>query len=199
MLVTGHQDSTVMVWKVPEAVQHRKPEHSPLTRAEAEQLWEQFSDSNAEAGQAPVARLAESPNETLELVEQRLPPSQAPTDAELQPLLARLDSDDFAERRAAALELAKYGNIIAPRLRAVVERSESAELRLRCQELLQQAAQKYPQSGPRLRETRAVQLLEWIGDDRAITLLRKLASGVAEAHLTREAKEALRRIQTTPR
>jgi len=54
---------------------------------------------------------------------------------------------------------------------------------------------RYPLAGPALNETRAVQLLEWIGDERATALLTKLAAGAPDAHLTKEAKAAVGRTR----
>ena len=149
------------------------------------------SAPDAAVAQAAVSRLVQAPQTALKLVAERLQPSRVPPDAELLPLIARLDSEVFTECQAVALKLAKYGNVIAPRLRMAIEQIESAELRLRCQELLQQAQQRYPQSASRLQETRAVQLLEWIGNEQALAQLQKLARGASEAHLTRKANQAL--------
>ena len=162
MLISGHQDSTVIGWKVPALVRRDGFDSPPLATSDAAELWEQLSAPDAAVAQAAVSRLVQAPQAALKLVAERLQPSRVPPDAELLPLIARLDSEVFAERQAAALELAKYGNVIAPRLRMAIEQTESAELRLRCQELLQQAKQRYPQSASRLQKPRrAIVGVDW--------------------------------------
>jgi hypothetical protein len=112
----------------------------------------------------------------------------------LQQLLKQLDAENFDERQKAAEQLASFGRVIRAELQAAIEQTESVEVRLRCGELLRLMERRYPQKGPRLAETRAVQLLEWIGDERAAALLKRLATGAAEAHLTQEANATLARL-----
>jgi len=92
-------------------------------------------------------------------------------------------------------KLMAYGNIVANYLKEAIEKSESAEVKMRCREILAQAARTLEQSPATLAQTRTVQLLEWSGTPQAISLLKTLAEGATEAHQTREAKAALARLQ----
>jgi hypothetical protein len=148
--------------------------------------------------QAAIARLLQGSQQALSVAERRLSRVEPPNDGDVQRLIAALDSDEFKDRAAAFQGLSGFGSTISPQLRAALERSQSAEVKLRCEELLQVAARKCPQTGTRLAETRAVQLLEQIADERAEAILTKLAGGAPDAHLTREARAALQRTLNEP-
>jgi hypothetical protein len=53
-------------------------------------------------------------------------------------------------------------------------------------------------STERLRQRRAVAVLEQVGSPEAVKVLRRLAKGAPGAALTREAKAALRRLEVGP-
>jgi len=57
-----------------------------------------------------------------------------------------------------------------------------------------QAADQKPPTGERLRQVRTVAALEYSGSADARKVLADLAKGVADATVTREAVEAIRRI-----
>jgi HEAT repeat protein len=107
----------------------------------------------------------------------------------LATLLADLDSEQFTVRDKAARELERLGESALPALKKAQEESTSAEVRRRVEQLLAKE-----QSSPHLREARAVEVLEHIATPETRELLRKLAEGVPEARLTREAKAALERL-----
>jgi hypothetical protein len=113
-------------------------------------------------------------------------------------LIARLDSDEFAERQGATRDLAALGARAEPFLRAVARDARlSLEARRRAEKLLA-PLERLPLPAGDLREGRAVQVLEWIGSARARRLLRRLAGGDPSAPLTRQADLALRRLERSP-
>ena len=81
-----------------------------------------------------------------------------------------------------------------PALRNALEASPSPEARRRIEQLLAKL-DGYGTSGEPLRQARVIECLEHIATPEARELLRKLAKGVSEARLTREAKAALQRFQ----
>ena len=106
-------------------------------------------------------------------------------------LVADLDSDVFAVRQKANDELSKLGDAITPVLRGALQDKPSLETRRRVQQLLDQSRDWTPE---RLRDHRAVQMLEHIGTKPARDVLQALAAGAPEARRTEEAKPALRRL-----
>jgi hypothetical protein len=89
--------------------------------------------------------------------------------------------------------LEKIGSRAEGALRKVAKASPSAEVTRRVAELLQKI-EKGAASGEQLRESRAVEVLEWIGTPDAKKLLEGLAKGAPDAALTREAKASLERL-----
>jgi hypothetical protein len=104
-----------------------------------------------------------------------------------------LDSDDFTTRQKASQELVDLGPGIEPLLRPVLAGELSPEARRRVEGVL---AQFDPLSSPaRLRDLRAVEVLENVSTAEARELLEGLAKGASEARLTREAQAALVRMR----
>jgi hypothetical protein len=81
------------------------------------------------------------------------------------------------------------GEAAAEALHAVLAGQPSPEAKRRAEELLERLKGKA--SPARLRELRAVQVLEWSGSDEARRVLETLASGAPEAELTRVAAAVL--------
>lgn len=192
-LITGLQDASALVWDVPEEARQVPVAMQAIAAGEIEDVWRELSSPEAAAGQRAVRRLVNDPDSAVALLEERLKPVAAPDDKEVQSLIVRLEDDDFKVRQDALQRLSAYGAVIAPHLTAAARDAGSNELRLRCQELLEAAQTLLPLQGERLTAARAVQVLEWIGTERAKGLLVKLAEGAAEAQLTREARGALGR------
>jgi WD40 repeat protein len=192
-LASGFWDSTALMWNVPPAARRLNLEPSALSAEDAARLWDQLASADAKLAQEAVTRLAKDPAAAVRVATQKLKPSQPLAAPEFQRLLQQLDSDSFEERKTAIERLEAYGSVIESQLEAALKESDSLEVRLRCGELLKQAQSRYPLPTAQLMETRAVQLLEWIADERAVALLKQLTSGVPQAHLTREAKAALGR------
>jgi hypothetical protein len=90
-------------------------------------------------------------------------------------------------------ELEKLGEGALPHLQAELKKPLSLEMRTRIQALL---GRLHEVKGSRLPQARAVEALEYINNADARALLQKLADGVAEARLTRDARGALLRLQT---
>src|SRR5204863_9593567 len=94
--------------------------------------------------------------------------------------LRDLDSDQFTVREKAKQELEKLGEAAEPALRRVLEAQPSAEVRRQVMQLLDRLG------GPdRLRRSRTLEVLEWIGTAEARKVLEALADGAPDAWQTR--------------
>ena len=107
-------------------------------------------------------------------------------------LIAELDSNRFAVRDRAARDLEKLGEAAVPALREAVAGNPSVEMRQRIEALVRRADSL---SADRLRSLRSVEALEYSGTSDARAILEKLAGGLAEARLTREAKASVERLR----
>jgi WD40 repeat protein len=190
-LATGLGDSTIIVWDVMPALRKLPAPASELTAKEFDTLWADLAGD--EAGNAYRAIHALCSSAAIPYLAERLHPIR-PVDAKhVEKLIADLDKEEFAVREAAAKELAGLAEQIEPLLRKAREDNPSAELKRRIASLLN--APQRSLTGERLRTLRAIAALERAGTAEARDVLRKLAEGDAKARETREAKEALARLE----
>ena len=166
------------------------PAKTPTDPPPIPRLWGDLASSDAtQAHRASWAGVA-SPKEALKELKGRLRPVAAAQVTAIPGLVRQLDSDDFDERQQASRELEKIGSCAESALRRAAKESPSAEVRRRAEDLLT----KLDANETRLREVRAIPLLERIGTADAKKLLEELAKGAPDATLTREAKAALERL-----
>jgi WD40 repeat protein len=186
-LVTGMGDSTVLVWDLLSTSRGGDPRPDRLRR-----LWADLEDQDAERAHRALAELAAAGEEAVAFLSRRLQPRSLPKPEQLTRLLADLDSDQFDERERATRELVKVAESIRPHLERL-RTSPSAEVRRRVAQLLDDN-NACPRTAEDLRSLRAVAVLEHAGTAAAQDVLRRLAAGVPEARLTREAKASLERL-----
>jgi hypothetical protein len=163
---------------------------TPAERAEGH--WTALADLDAiKAGQA-LAALEEISESALALLRERLKPITGAPAGQIERWIADLDSETFAVRTNAQQELHRHREEAAPALRKLLEGKPSAEAARQAKEILKEVtgARNDPE---RLRQTRAVELLERIGTPEARTILEEAATGLPTASLTLEAKAALAR------
>src|SRR5262249_20186026 len=154
-----------------------KPRKEPLTAADADELWAALAGLEAQPAYAAMADLAAAPGRALALARRDLKPVPAlPTEAELDRVFADLDSGHFAIREKASRRLAEWGESVVPGVRKRLVKAESAEVRRRAQDFLDRfdPATLKPD---RLRQLRAVELLEGVATPAARDWLSGLAKG----------------------
>ena len=91
----------------------------------------------------------------------------------------------------------KAGEHAIPYLEEALKNPGSLEIRLRVKPILEQK-QREQRAGlnpERLRQIRAVRVLEWIGDGESKNLLKRWAGGSVGAQLALEAAAALKRLE----
>jgi WD40 repeat protein len=189
-LASGGADTTALLWDmstVPAPPVGRAPDAKELAA-----LWADLAGDPPAAYRA-IGKLAAAPKEAAAFLGEHVRPAAAADAGTVARLLADLDNDSFDERERATTELRRLGDLAAPALRQFLKGSPAPEGRQRAKEILADLDRDLP---PRehLRELRAVEALEWAG---AADALRKLAAGLPEARLTREAKAALGRLNAT--
>jgi hypothetical protein len=120
-----------------------------------------------------------------------------PDAQQVQRWLADLDSSDFTLRETAGRELEKFGGAVEKPLRKALEGKPSPEATRRLDTLLAHATELLP-TGERLRQRRALRVLERLDSPAAREVLEALARGAAGAALTRETKAARERLKRRP-
>jgi hypothetical protein len=191
-LASAGTDTTVLVWDVTGRTRGGKLAAAELTAEQAERAWADLADEDAGRAYRAVWELAASPTEAVPLLKKHLQPA-ALDEKRVARLIADLDADDFAAREKATDDLAKLGAPAGPALRKALEETRSAEARRRL-ELLLEKLKESALSPDRLRQLRAVEVLEHIGTPEARRLLETLAGGA----LAPDAKAALQRLARRP-
>jgi RNA polymerase sigma factor (sigma-70 family) len=192
-LISGGSAGSALVWDLTLAAA-AKPRKEALGAADAEKLWETAATGEARGAFAALADLAAAPDQAVELLRRQVKPvPAAPTDAELDRLFKDLDGDDFETRQQASRRLMELGEPAVPAVRKRLERATSAEVRRRAREFLDRF-DRAELSPARLRQLRAVELLEGVGTPAAKAWLAELAKGAAGAPLTVDAAAALARL-----
>jgi hypothetical protein len=140
--------------------------------------------------------LATRPDQAVELVRGKVAPAPAADGAVVAKLVAQLGAGEFADRESAEKELRKLGAAAAPALRKVLAAGgPTPEQRDRIDRVLAGVTAPAPPTTAELPALRAIAVLERAGTKEARELLDRLSGGVPDALLTRDAKEALLRLQ----
>jgi hypothetical protein len=192
-LVSSSFDTTVLIWDV----QGNRAKQQQAAARDLDAWWKALAGEDAAAAYEAIGSLAAAPEHSIPFLKAGLRPAPTVEVGRLEQLIAGLDAEDFATRRAAATELEKLSQSAGPALRNALESGPSVEARRRIEQLLAKL-DNIGSSPETLRSIRAVEVLEHIAAPEARELLRKLAEGAPEAHLTREAKAALDRLARRP-
>jgi hypothetical protein len=139
-------------------------------------------------------RLRQDGDDSVRLLDERLPAVVGPQDAEVRELIRKLDSTRFKEREAAARRLAALGRAAEGPLRQALKGGPTPEQRRRIEALLAPLAPSPRPQGKDLRAVRAVAVLEGIDTPAARKLLRRWSERSGEPWLADEAARALTRL-----
>ncbi|HZU37742.1 MAG TPA: sigma-70 family RNA polymerase sigma factor [Gemmataceae bacterium] len=191
LLASASTDAPVFLW----AVRDKSARSSTLAQAALAHTWKALAGDDAAAAWDAVKALAAVPAQSVPFLQKQLHPAAKADDKQLKQQIAELDSRRFAVRQQATAALAQSLEQAAPLLRKALTSQLSTEARRRIEQLLQGLD---PPTGERLRQLRAVEVLEYAATPEARSLLAGLAQGVPEAGVTRAAKAALQRLVTLP-
>jgi hypothetical protein len=152
-----------------------------------------LADKDAAKAFNAIGLLTAAPEQAVAMLKDKLKAAPDPADhKQVVRLIADLDSERFETRQKAMEELKQLGERAEPALLEALKDKLSLESRKRVEELLE-SVRALSASPERLRELRAVEVLEHIGSREARRVLQTLAAGASPARLTREAKAALQR------
>jgi WD40 repeat protein len=187
-LATGcDADSSVLIWDLPQLF-HSEVPAGKNTRPEA--LWSVLKAGDTVQAYGALWRLV-ALTEADTFLASHLQPVESVPPERLRALLADLGSPNFDRRERADQALAAAGEAVRAALAEAFAGTEDPEVRRRLAELQERLQ---PRAGERLREVRAILVLEARGTVEARRLLLRLAAGLSEARLTQEAKKALERL-----
>lgn len=194
-LVSGSSDTTLLVWDLASVLARQPRGATPLQAETLAHLWQDLGAVDPQRAAGAMARLVDAPGQSVPWLRARLRPGVAPDRALVQRLLKQLDGEAFADREAASRALEKHGPDAEAELRAFLTQKLSVEARRRGERLAQRVAGGGLSDPEYLRQWRALEVLETIGDNKALDVLRLLASGPRDAWLSRQAASAVRRLR----
>jgi RNA polymerase sigma factor (sigma-70 family) len=188
-LVSGGEDTLGLVWDV------RGP-RGTCSAAELETRWTDLASSDAAASHEAIGRLVGAGNQAVAFLGDHLRPARRATPEQMARLIADMNSEAFPVREQASRNLEELGGVAESALREALAGRPSPEVRRRVEQLLE----KLPVTGStdRLRQFRALGVLEAVRTSEAQRLLERLADGAPQALLTREAHATLQRRAARP-
>jgi RNA polymerase sigma factor (sigma-70 family) len=194
-LISGGADGVAIVWDAT-PVGVASPRSKALTEAGAEKLWEAMGQEDARVAFTALGDLSASPDRAAEFLGKHLKPAlAAPSEAVLNRIFSDLDSDKFATREKASKELDDYGESAVPGVRKKLAGNASSEVKSRATEFLK-PFDKGVLTAKRVRQMRAVELLEGLATPAARKILTEVAAGATGAPLTLDAVSALKRLRS---
>ncbi|MCZ6602686.1 MAG: WD40 repeat domain-containing protein [Planctomycetota bacterium] len=202
-LASGGSDGTILIWNPWEQrfrQKNIKTRPPAPTSEDLERAWEHLAGGDAAAGRKAIYTLANAPEETLPYIKPRLLARPVADVERVLELIDLLDDDEFEVRERTAQELIAMGDATHPSLHALLEAADSevtAETRMRIEEILEATTfpvRRYPSEA--LRRSRCVEVLERIGTEEAIDLLRDMAANPATAYEGKAARAGLQRLES---
>ncbi len=190
VLASGAWDRTALVWDVVGTLTSNR--RRVLAPEDRDRLWSGLADPDAARAFEAIRTLRANALEAVSLLRERLRPATGVDAKEIARLVTALDAEEFAEREKASTRLAVIGDSAEPALRAALDGKPSPEKLRRIERLLDGI--DGGGSPEAMRALRAVEVLEGVGTPEARRVLESVASGAAEARITREAKAALARV-----
>src|SRR5579883_1950949 len=188
LLATGSNDTTVLLWDATRFKTYRPAEVQPPAE-QLESLWSDLASADAVQAYHAIRTMAAAPKSSLAFFQKHLRPIGLADAKRIAHLLAALDSDEFAVRDKAMKEIEKLGESAVPALHKALAGKTTLEAKRRIEQLLEK------QNGvEHIRKVRALETLERIGTPEARDLCARLADGIADAPLTREARATLKRM-----
>lgn len=188
--VTGSQNSAVLVWGLGAS--------SPATLADAEKpaVWQALGGDDAERAFATMRRLLGNPAGAVDMIRAHVLPVPPLAEAIVRKRIRELDSPMFATRQKAQDALIELGDPVREYLtKAAEDKDATSELKQRSAAILRRLDEASP-TIERLRELRALELLERLATSDARQVLQSLARGAAGAALTLEARASLDRLHS---
>lgn len=190
--VSAGFDGTALIWRtVPSG--NAVGDSGKLTLADGEALWTSIAGDDALSARQAIDRLAKSSEIAVRLASSRLRPLSQSDHERIEQRVEDLDHTDVAIRRDAMDELMEFGDLAELSLRKARANRWLLMFRQRVDVVLE-AIQKQPASAIKRTNLRGIQLLEQIGDAKAVELLAKLAGGTEDDVCTIAAIASLQRL-----
>lgn len=192
LLASGSSDHTAIIWDVMGHTDATRQPRVQLDRKSLNDLWADLASADASKAFRAIQLLVTSSQQSVPFLNDQIQPATAGNQKRIAQLIADLDNESFEVRENGSRALMQIGEYAESSLRTALAGKPSAEVRRRAEAIV---AELDPAKSPaRLRQLRAIEVLEYIGTPEAKKLLEKLAAGAPEARLTQETKASIDRL-----
>ena len=189
--VSASADATAKLWR-PEGPLAELPEEPKVTMPEMDILLMDLRGKDPLRAVQAIRARVRTPRQTMTQLKNLLEPIKPAPAERVAKLLADLDSNRFSTREKAHRELQGYGDRARLAMLKALKGPVNLEVQRRLKGLLERLDKE---DTPEVAfQRRAVEVLEKIAAREARAFLQALANGVPEARLTRNAQEALKRL-----
>jgi hypothetical protein len=187
--------AVLAVWSVALLVRPGLAEDPPakLTAQELDGLWTDLYGDDATKAYKAINTLEVSADQAIALFKERVKPMPKVDSKKIEQYVADLDSNVFATRRKAEVELEKLGELAELALKKALDAKPPLEVRQRIEALLGKLGGPFT-AGEKLRTWRVIEVLETIGSQPAQDVLKSIAGGAPEAQVSQEAQKSLDRL-----
>jgi WD40 repeat protein len=197
-LASLSRDQTILVWDVQGLYNSAAAEPVELKTESTKIYCNDLPSTDAKKADKAIKALVGAGQPVVAYLKTVIKPVPGLDATAVGKLIADLDSAEFKVRERASAELLKMGEPVVPFLDRRLAEKLPLETRQRLQLLRGKLAVEGALTGERLREVRAIEVLERIGNAEAREFLQALAAGGDGALVTEEAKETLRRLRRAP-
>ncbi len=191
-VVSGGDDTQVLLWDFTKRSPDGVWKTIQLSPQRLRELWKTLAGEDAAVAHRAIWELAADPDGTVKFIADELAPAKMPEASQVAKLIEQLSADRFTDREKAAHELLISGELVLPTIVKALNNAKDEEQRDRLQRILQEL-ERTELRGSRLRQVRAIEVLEYIGTQESRNLLELLSRGDSKATSTKEAKFALGR------
>ena len=193
-LATGNRDATILVWDIFGTFQAKPPRAALPTEVELLDLWDRLLDKDAERACLAMGRLMQGSDAAGAFLKRHLLNHKSPGIAQLRTWIADLDNVQFAKRDVATQELEKYLPAVESLLKEHLAANPSPEARRRLQSL-QSLLESKTLAAETIRDLRALEVLEYLGQAALGELPGDLAKGDYDSRIVNAARAADSRLK----
>ena len=193
---SGRRDSTALVWDTAVISAPRPADVKRIDAEALEQQWNALASDKAVEAYAAIGAMVAVAERSVPLLASKLEPTLRQANAQrIKALILQLDSDRFAERERATVELKKLRPASDGLLQKTLAETKSPEVKLRIETILKG---KIPPSklsaSERRRTLRLIYALELIADKLSRELLEGISTRFPNGPIADVANKSLARL-----
>jgi WD40 repeat protein len=189
-IATGSEDTTALIWDL--AAPFARPKASTLEN-DINAYWNELSNRDPGTAYKGVWFFMNHPDIFLKLADKRLQPIK-PNREEINTQIKRLDDESFEVRHDAFEKLLAFDACAISRLQVAMNSNPSEDVRTQLTALVAELNKQYVVCEPVLQKLRSIQILEWTGGERALSLIDRLANA-EPSRVQREARKTINRMR----